>query len=220
MSRIPLQRLALSYAKTAEKKRIDWLFQLDCRLGDNLRQTREPMLAQLRLAWWRDMFLKDPGEWPRGEMLFTIAGELEREQPAIVAESVSIIDGWEHLLDDLPWSEATIAAYADLRGGTLFRLAAGTERDDPAAESVNAAGAAWAAWDAAANAPDQQSAACAIAAGRAHLVRFRANGGRLASRPLSILLRAAAIDIDSGRPGAVRSPRGWLRLVIHGLTGR
>jgi phytoene synthase len=42
---------------------------LDVRLAGVVRGAREPMLGQLKLAWWRDRLGGDPESWPKGEPL-------------------------------------------------------------------------------------------------------------------------------------------------------
>jgi len=49
----PLNRLALAYAPQSTRLPLLALLALDMRLAGIVRNSREPMLAQLRLAWWR-----------------------------------------------------------------------------------------------------------------------------------------------------------------------
>jgi len=65
----PPQRLALAYAPARARPATLALLALDARLAAILRGRREPLAAQLRLAWWREMFARPPSDWPAGEPL-------------------------------------------------------------------------------------------------------------------------------------------------------
>ena len=89
------QRLALAYAPQAARAATLAVFALDARLGAVLRRRGEPVLAQMRFAWWRDMLARDPVQWPRGdEVLGLVAGW--RDPAALIP----LVDGWEALLGD------------------------------------------------------------------------------------------------------------------------
>src|SRR5690606_20839572 len=63
----PAERLALAYAPARARTATLALMALDNRLGTIVRQMREPIAAQLRLAWWRDTLARPVPEWPQGE---------------------------------------------------------------------------------------------------------------------------------------------------------
>ena len=63
----PAQRLALNYASRRARPATLALLALDARLAAILSQRREPIAAQLRLAWWRETLAKPSAQWPRGE---------------------------------------------------------------------------------------------------------------------------------------------------------
>ncbi len=132
----PLERLALAYAPAAA--RADWLslLALDARLAAVVRQAREPMLAQLKLAWWRDRFNAEPAGWPKGEpLLARLApwGEATRTL-------AKLVDGWEALLGEAPLGEAELDAFAD---GRIAALAALAHRLDARSAAVVALGRQW-----------------------------------------------------------------------------
>ncbi len=64
-----MHRLALAYAPG--RTRLAWLalLALDSRLAGVLRSASEPMLAQIRLAWWRDMLARSEADRPRRRTL-------------------------------------------------------------------------------------------------------------------------------------------------------
>jgi phytoene synthase len=63
----PPQRLALNYASARARPAFLALLALDTRFAAVLRQRREPIAAQLRLAWWRKTLAEPAAGWPRGE---------------------------------------------------------------------------------------------------------------------------------------------------------
>lgn len=99
----PLVRLACAYAPPAIRADTVALFALDARLAGIVRQHREPMLAQLRLAWWRDTLTKPAAQRPTGEPLLGLLGAATGEGCDLVA----LVDGWEALLgEDGPGGDA------------------------------------------------------------------------------------------------------------------
>ena len=112
----PVMRLALAYAPRAA--RTAWLaaFALDARLAGLVRQAREPVLAQIRLAWWRDRLGEAPASWPAGEPLLVVIGKaVERPE-----RLVPMVDGWEALLGEAPLPETELLAAAKGRSQGLL----------------------------------------------------------------------------------------------------
>lgn len=64
---------------------------LDRRLADAARAGRDPLMIQLRLAWWRDRFDQACADWPQGEPLLTLLKAWELERAALRG----LVDGWE-----------------------------------------------------------------------------------------------------------------------------
>ena len=103
----PAITLALAYARPESRPVLEDLFALDRRLADAVRQASEPIIAQMKLAWWRDRFAQDRGDWPRGEpLLARLAG-----WNAEVAQLGTLVDGWEALLHDGPLTDDAILAF-------------------------------------------------------------------------------------------------------------
>lgn len=107
---------------------------LDKRCGQAAQAASEPIIAQMRLAWWRDV-LSD-AQAGKGEPLV----EALRSAPQFAGAAPHlgrIVDGWEE------WAVGgaqALAASASARGGGLFHaLGAAGESDR--------AGALWALWD-------------------------------------------------------------------------
>lgn len=117
----PLARLALAYAPA--RAREDWLtlLVLDARLAAVVREAREPVLAQIRLAWWRERLKDSPEARPKGEPLLARIGDwpgLDR-----------LADGWEEMLAEQP----SFPGFAEGRAGAIASLAAKLGVSDPSA---------------------------------------------------------------------------------------
>lgn len=115
----PLSRLALAYAPA--RARDPWLalLLLDARLCGILRSAREPMLAQLKLAWWRDRLTGKPAQWPKGEPLLALLTPwAERARDLVL-----LVDGWEGLLAEPPLAEAALAELVAGRVAAVKALA-------------------------------------------------------------------------------------------------
>ncbi|WP_114519998.1 hypothetical protein [Altererythrobacter sp. ZODW24] len=154
-----LQRLALTYAPSAARRQTLALLSLDGRLAGIVRGAREPILAQMRLAWWRDRFSEDRAAWPEGEPLLAIL----REWSGSLGGLSAMADGWEVLLTEGDLTAATISEFAAGRGEGWAVLASELGADQAEARK---AGRAWALVDLASHLtsePDQAAAAELIA---------------------------------------------------------
>lgn len=209
----PFQRLLLSAAGATDGRAL-WVFALDNECAQVARVVSEAMMAQIRLAWWRDGLL---AETPRPEHRSAVMDGLRgmagfaEARPHLVA----MIDGWEDLiLHDGTDSRAMLAAYGAGRGGGL---AAALFPDR--AEDAGAIGRLWALWDLAGNLGDEALAAEAVDEARNGLPHRGAAGGR--PRLLSMLLAAARPDLERGR-GAARdlTPGLYARLLRAQIFGR
>lgn len=112
------QRLALSYAPRRARDAVLSLMALEQRLAGILRQGGEPVIAQMKLAWWREMLAKPPGEWPMGEPLLAFF----HNWPGEVAQLIDVVDGWEVLLGE-ELDEAALGNFAAGRAAGWLTLA-------------------------------------------------------------------------------------------------
>ena len=70
LSALPVERrLALAYAPANSRGLWLGLFALDARLGAVVQAAHEPLLAQIKLAWWRDELAKPLAARALGEPL-------------------------------------------------------------------------------------------------------------------------------------------------------
>lgn len=212
---LPLpQRLALSYAPRAARD--PWLAFLlfDARLAGFVAQASEPMLAQMRIAWWRDVLRKPPGERPRGEPLLAALGQAF---PGQEAKLIACADGWERLVADPPLNPGAIDEFAAGRASGLLAVAhaCGFEARD---EIVWAAGRRWALADLAAHSADARERAEMFE--RAGTAVPPAGALPRAMRPLAVLDALARRAVASGEGPLLRDWRSGMLAFRVGLLGR
>ena len=111
-------RLALSYAPVRTRALTLGLFALDCRLAGIVRGTREPLLGQVKLAWWRDRLGEKAEAWPEGEPVLAALRLWGAETGALSA----MVDGWEGLLGE-PLDGDALERFADGRASAFGALA-------------------------------------------------------------------------------------------------
>lgn len=156
---LPLpQRLALNYASPPLRGPATALFTLDARLGELVAKANEPLLAQLRLAWWRDELRKPAADRARGDPVLDSVGESWGGEEKVLS---ALVDGWESLVGDAPLPEHAIAAFAEGRSGTFAALARLVGRADAIA-AARETGTIWALADFAANVTDEEERAVAV----------------------------------------------------------
>lgn len=205
-----LQRLALAYAPQSSRDHWLGLLALDSRLATILRAAREPMLAQLRLAWWREQLRTDPSAWPEGEPLLALLKRWEGRREALVA----LVDGWEAMTGAAPLPANALLALAEARGAAFAALAEQTgaaNRRDAAARL----GRNWAVADLAARLSD--TAEQRLAGELAQALDWSAPRLSGSLRPLAVLHGLAARSVRGGGDQGLGTMLAALRL---GLLGR
>lgn len=206
-------RVALSRARSRQAM---WLagFALDARAARAVLGAREPIMAQLRLAWWRDQLRLPPGERAESEELLGLIGRAWPVGDDRVL--IGLVDGWEALLAEPPLDDATLQAFADARADMAAALATAS---DCAGETDEArrAGRLWALADIAGHQSDGSTRRRALA------LAEQDRGSRLSLsrtlRPLAILgglSRRALARGGSRLLGDRLSPIVALRLGLWG----
>ncbi len=206
-----VQRLALSYAPARLRGDFAALMELEAQFDDFVRNASEPVLGQMRLAWWRDRFLDDPANWPKGNPLlahFTAWGRSARGL-------ADLVDGWEALLAARPLSEAGILSHGQGRASGWRALARhiGVESE---LSDVDRAARRYALVDFAWSGAQQSERAQAL-----ELARSLPTGGKLPRdlRPLAVLDGLAQRALVTDRPPLSRAS-DMLRALRTGLFGR
>jgi phytoene synthase len=110
------QRLAIAYAPKVAGAQLAWLLRFDQRLGAILVRAKEPMIVQLRFAWWRDAFHKPFAERPSGEPL--IAELLAFNCPPLIQTALALVDAWELMVGEPDADEQFKSA--TMRTGAIF----------------------------------------------------------------------------------------------------
>ena len=135
--------LALAWTPLRVRAALTTALQLDRRLARIVARTTEPMLGQMRLAWWRDALGKPAADRPRGDaVLDAVATHWAGRETALIA----MVDGWEVLINAETLGPAEIAAFGAQRGAFFGAL-----HDDATPEvkhRVAAAALRWALADA------------------------------------------------------------------------
>ncbi len=154
----PEAGLALAWSPAKLRAPLAAALQLDRRLARIVGRTTEPMLGQMRLAWWREALGKPVAERPRGDVVLDALGEhWQGREPALVV----MVDAWEVLVTADGIAPAGAAAFGGGRGAFFAALA-----DDGRAQARLAlAGARWALADAAAGVSDPAERSALVAAG-------------------------------------------------------
>lgn len=113
----PPQRLALAYAKGEQREILSFMLRLDARLCNIVGRASEPMIAQMKLAWWRDALSREPAQRPKGEPLL-LAFDGVSDKVGVAAEQ--LVSAWEFLLVAPDWSREAIEQFAQMRGEAVF----------------------------------------------------------------------------------------------------
>ncbi len=204
-----MQRLALAYAPRRCRSVTLALFALDGRLAACVRRGREPIVAQLRLAWWRDVLAKPVAEWPSGDLVLDQLRDWDN--PAPLSE---LAVGWEALLAE-ELDAGDIAEFCDARGHAFVQLARQIHVN--ASDGAMIAGKLNAAADLIEHLSDDAER---------NLVKKYARDLRpprlpSALRPLQILAELSATVIERGTSGGlIAGRRDALRAIRIGVFGR
>lgn len=201
---------------TKRRPAVAALWRLDAALGGALTGGREPMIARIKLAWWREALERlDREEPPAEPVLEALATHV---LPALTgSELARMEEGWALLTDPEPLGAEDLEAYARARGSLLFRYTARLLGEE--SPEVERHGEGWALVDLARHCSTAEDADVALAAARDKTAPMR---WRAPLRPLGMLAILAARDADPVRPpweprGA---PRRIARMLRHRITGR
>ena len=214
VSQLPLSlRLALSYAPRRSHDLFLGLFALDTKFAGIVRHAREPMLAQMRLAWWREMLAKPVSERPSGDLLLTMLAIWQGEEDVLSG----LAEGWEILLAEPPFGADEIVRFAAARAACFAALARLTGNGAQAVQAKQA-GYLWALADLVQGLSDpvERGAALALARDEPPLK------GRLPRdlRPLAVLSGLARRNVASGKGAMLSGPLDMLTVFRLGLIGR
>lgn len=204
--------LLASYVPARDKARYKHCCALDARLGAVLQTAREPSLAAIRMAWWRDALVAGDLSKGRGEPLIEAwrsMGLSDGDREAID----QLIDGWSVLIGADTLHEKDLRDYANGRGAGAFKLLGQTSVSD----AVISAGALWALWDLAAHVSSTDEARRCVDMARGYISEAHVPLGR-SLKPLRLAWRAAMVDVATFRlPMDGFSLRHYRAILWHGL---
>lgn len=208
-----VSRLALAYAPRAARSPTLALLALDARLAHLLRQSREPMMAQLRLAWWRESLGQPAARWPSGEPLLALLASWRDRHGALVA----LVDGWEAMTGPAPLPDTALEAMAQGRAEAFAALAdvVGCGHDR---ETAMRLARSWALSDLAmrlGHPAERDTARTMAQADQTRSVRVSRP-----LRPLLVLHGLATRRLNKGEEAAATSPAAVLKAMRLGLLGR
>lgn len=191
----PEAELALVWSVPKVRGALSMAFHLDRRLARIVGRTQEPMLGQMRLAWWREALNKPVTQRPRGD---AVLDGLGHQWEGREASLVQMVDGWEVLVTAQSLGRAEADVFAAGRGAFFAGLS-----DAPVSDALlarlAAAGRRWALADAAARVSDPAERALLVEAGLALTV-----SGRRLARGLGGLAVLEALAVRAlargGRP--------------------
>lgn len=191
----PEAGLALAWSGPKVRAPLSTALQLDRRLARIVSRTTEPMLGQMRLAWWREALNRPPVDRPRGDVVLDAIG---RDWAGREAVLVQMVDAWEVLVTAERLENDKIIEFAS--GRSAFFSALDAELSTAAMPRVAAAGLRWASADAACAVSDECERAALVAAGLA--ARFEGPRRMPASlRGLAVLEALALRSLQrGGRP--------------------
>lgn len=146
----PEWRIAVGYCPSEIRPRFANALALDYRLSQIVVRTSEPMLGQMRLAWWRDMLGQAPATRPKGDAVLDAISHIWGDETAPL---ISLVDGWEHILVQPPLPQDAAHAFAQGRIDALLH-AIGPALQSACVQAVRDAAGIWALADLAAKVSD------------------------------------------------------------------
>lgn len=206
----PRVRLALSYAPSSSRGALLAFFALDLRLAGIVRGSREPMLAQLRLAWWREQIGQDASAPSGNDPLLKVLTAWPGPRDALAG----LTDGWEAMIGAAPLPDGAFGALANARAAALAALA---ETSAHCAAALRM-GRNWALADIAEHLSDPRERDAVFTLARAqdwHLEPLPR-----ALRPLAVLHGLARRTIQDDNPQEQLTPLALLAAMRIGLLGK
>lgn len=212
---LPLpQRLALAHAPADLRPAAVAAFALDARLAKFVAQASEPLVGQLRLAWWREQLGKPPQCRPRGD---AVLDGLAAQWGGSDCDLVALVDGWERMLGDPPLPQAAIDEFVSGRA-TMFSGLAALAGCSQSAAAAGAKGRQWALADLLAHTtgPERDAILAVwpnIAHGRDTILPRRL-------RHLAILGSLGCRAVRRGGGSLIAGRRDMLHIMRLGMLGR
>lgn len=210
----PEARVAIGYAGKADRDAFASLLTLDRQLARAVAGASEPIVGQLRLAWWRDALSVDPGSRPSGNPLLDT---LVTAFAGFAPDLSQLVDGWEAVLLAETLDEQAIGALRRGREEGWIALAKAIGAPD-GHDAIRPAAAQWALADLAAGLSDAEE--------RGAVVRRAREAPHMESplsrnlRPLNVLHSLARRALAAGGVPLLSDRTSALVALRSGLFGR
>ena len=167
--------LASLFAPEPQRRGLLALLAFDHELARTRSVTREPMLARIRLEWWREAVVEAAGEGkPRAQPIVEVLSEIVRYHKLPAQRFLDLIDAREEEIEGPLDVVRTGHALADLQLGVLGVA------DEPTRNAARDVGAAWLMGEG----PERD----------ALIAKARSQQPRIDARALPILLPASLVD--------------------------
>jgi len=210
----PDRKLALAYVPAAARSAVEALWRLDAAFAGILATGSQPLISQMRLAWWREALERlDRAPPPAEPVLQALAAHVLPKVSGV--ELAAMEEGWLMLLADEALTPDELARYAALRGGLLFdysaRLLAGP------LFPVKAAGELWAMADLSRHSRRVDELQSSSFESKV----MPKTKWPVGLRPLGMLEVLARRDLErlGRKPEKPGSPARMLRMIHHRLSG-
>jgi phytoene synthase len=210
----PEKDLALAYALPQDRALLASLFALDDALARAVAAASEPIVGQLRLAWWRDALRASPDKRPRGNPLLD---ELSGHFGSVLGTLIPLVDGWEAFLLADPLDHTSIAAFTDGRAAA-WQAFAEVIGEGASAAAVGAAARVWAVADLAAGLGDGPDRALVLQVAEGSRPVRHLMPRRL--RSLAVLAALGQRSLDRGGAPLMAGRGSALVALRAGLFGR
>lgn len=204
----PEAELAMAWSSPKVRGPLSIALQFDRRLARIVARTTEPVLGQMRLAWWREALGKPVEARPRGDAVLDALGVHWQGREAAL---VSMVDAWEVLVTAERLGAEEAALFGSGRGAFFAALAPAPDSAELAAR-LALAGRRWALADAATGVSDAAERKVLVAAGLAPAMATARIPGAL--RGLAVLealalraLKAGGLALMDGRGASLTALR-------------
>lgn len=209
-----LQKLVFAYAKASERAVYEAVFALDSLCANIVATTSEALIGQMRLAWWRDVIVKDPAQRPAGHPLIASINALpDHIRSDALAELVNM---WEAFLlaDD---RQAYVQQFCEGRGEAIM-IALGIAAHE---EQAKAALTLYCKWHIMRRTPlfsdnDQHDTLSRIVYDEC---KSRPVAAKKMPKPLKVFVRLITHDVTKNLENKpFFRPANAMRIIFYGLT--
>lgn len=197
----PFERLALAYAEPALSEALLLLLLCDRRLQEVALKGQEPLLAQMRVVWWREQFSKPADVRAKGEPLLGLISQTDKLSPhlRLIEIASELANAWEELAaNPEPETQEVIEQHLTIRANAVFGAYANwSGASQSLVTTTEKAGRFW-------------------AAGTIGLKVGDNLHEKIGIKPLDILVFGTKAELETAAP---KRMLGAMRLGFHALTG-